>query len=354
MIQSLLIKVLSAPFAIIYGFVIFIRNFFYDIGFLKSVSFNVPVIGIGNLSIGGTGKTPHVEYLIKLLEPYLSMAVLSRGYGRKTRGFKIADYTDTALSIGDEAYQYHIKYPKAIIAVSESRSVGIPLLLMRNSACQVILLDDSYQHRSVKPGLNMLLTEYQRPFFKDYLLPVGRLREWRSAYKRADIILVTKCPKNLTKVDASEFINGFSLLPYQKIFFSYYQYRLPYHLFLQHTIHLTEVNNIILFTGIADTAYLENYLKEFAANVYATAYGDHHYFSPHEISLLRLQLDNIPSDNKIILTTEKDATRLLLHKDFLIKHQLPIYILPVSVSFLFEEGAKFDDGIKHFLLNFTS
>lgn len=353
MIRNILIKVLTFPFALIYGFGVWLRNTFYDHKLLKSITFNLPVIGVGNLSLGGSGKTPHVEYLAQLLSPYLTVAILSRGYGRKTRGFKIADHTDNAITIGDEPYQYYLKYKSVITAVSESRSVGIPLLLSRYPEIKVVIMDDSFQHRSVTSGLSILLTEYDEPFFSDFLLPMGRLREWPSAYQRANILIVSKCPDILTHEEKEKFLFSLNPLKGQKVFFSKYIYHTPYHLFNGTTIDLSTIDSIILLTGVANAQYLTNHLSRYSADIHNVAYGDHHYFSPHEISLLKLQFDNLLSSNSLILTTEKDATRLFTHRDYLSKHKLPIYILPIKVDFLFGEQDRFDQEIRSFLLNFT-
>ena len=206
MLQKIIARTLLSPFSILYGVGIWLRNIAYDTGLVKATKFSLPVISVGNLSVGGAGKSPHVEYLIELLKPYIDVATLSRGFMRKTKGFKLVKYQDTAESVGDEPLQYKRKYNDLVVAVSESRNTGIPMILQQHPNVQTILLDDAYQHRAVTPGLNILLTQFELPFTRDSLLPVGRLREWKAAYKRADIIIVTKCPKEITTDDKNKFI----------------------------------------------------------------------------------------------------------------------------------------------------
>ena len=199
MIQNLLVKILLSPFSLLFGLGVSFRDFLYRKELLKGIEFNIPVISVGNLSIGGAGKTPHIEYLIRLLKDYVNIATLSRGYKRKTKGFMVVHPRNTAEQVGDEPLQFKRKFPDIEVAVAEDRSFAIPELLKWNAELQIVLLDDAFQHRSIKPGLNILLTQFNLPFTRDFLLPSGRLREWRSAYERADIIVVSKCP-----IDVSE------------------------------------------------------------------------------------------------------------------------------------------------------
>lgn len=328
------------------------RNGLYTSGILKSAKFNIPVIGVGNLTVGGAGKTPHVEYLIRLLSSYLSVATLSKGYKRKSRGFRMVNKNDTALTVGDEPLQYYLKYRNARVAVSESRSVGIPILLNQYPDTQVILLDDSYQHRSVDPGLNILLTEYSRPYVDDHLLPSGRLREWTSGADRADIIIVTKCPPDLRQDQGQLFREKLNLQSHQRLFFSKYIYGDLYNILDGHRRSLSDLDEIILVSAIANEEYLMQHVTQQVDTVHPVSYEDHHLYSPHEVSLIHQQYEQLTTTRKAIVTTEKDATRLILHRDFIIEKKLPIYILPVQVSFLWEEGIHFNTGVRDFLLNF--
>ncbi len=352
MIQVFLVRVLLFPVSLLYGIGILIRNGLYKTGVLREISFNIPVIGVGNLTLGGAGKTPHIEYLIRLLSPYLQIATLSRGYKRKTKGFRLVKPGDNALDVGDEPLQYFLKYPKVVVAVSESRSIGIPFLLEKAPSTQVILLDDSYQHLSVKPHLNILLTEYDRPYSEDFLLPVGRLREWRNGADRADVIIVSKCPENLSNAEISEWSDRLNIKSDQKIFFSKYVYGPLYHIIDGHRVTLSSFDSIILLTAIANEEYLMKYITANIANVQTMIFEDHHMFSPHEISLLKLTFDQIPEERKAIITTEKDATRLALHHEFILNRKLPIYILPLKVEFLGDDGPGFNALMKQQLLEF--
>lgn len=355
MIQNILFKILMSPFSLLYGLGVGLRNFFYKTDVLKAVEFDLPVISVGNLSIGGAGKTPHIEYLIRLLQPYINVATLSRGYKRKTKGYLKVEARNNAERVGDEPLQYKRKFPEVLVTVAESRTFAIPKMIMEMPHLHTVLLDDAFQHLSIKPGLNILLTEYNYPFTRDYLLPSGRLREWRSAYKRADIIIVSKCPDQITAEQKLDFINEIAPLSYQKVFFSYYNYLEPYHLYLPNrTIQLTEDLDVILICAIARTEYLVKYLENNVNYIQILEYEDHHYFSKYDVSHLKQSFDQIESDNKIILTTEKDAMRLELHKDFLEANNLPIFALPIEVDFHFDEKEDFDRVIKNYLLNFRN
>jgi len=347
-------RFLLAPFSLIYASIIFLRNVFYDAGLLRSTRFNIPVINIGNLSIGGTGKTPHIEYLIRLLSPYLNVATLSRGYKRKSKGFRFIRSTDNAKIAGDEPMQYKVKNPDIVVAVSESRNIGIPMILQYHIETQVILLDDAFQHRSVVPDLNVLLTEYSNLYTDDYLLPVGRLREPRDAAKRADMVIVTKCPDDIEIDKIRSITEDLSLNHNQRIYFSKYRYLNPYYIFdPQITIDLKTDNRVILISAIANVDYLLDYLDKKCEVDNIIKYEDHHYFTEIELEQFKKINDNLSEDNSLFLTTEKDAMRLLLHKDFLVQHQIPIFVLPIEVEFIGSESQNFDQNVKDFLLDYT-
>ncbi len=353
MVQSILLKILLLPFSLIYGFFSILFNALYDLKFLSPVSFNVPVINIGNLTVGGSGKTPHTEYLIRLLKPYLEVAVLSRGYKRKTKGFKTVELHDTVLTVGDEPLLYKRKYPDTGVFVDESRSEGIPFILMRQNQTQVVLLDDAYQHRAVKPGLNILLTTYDKPFFKDFFLPTGTLREWRSAYRRADIIIVTKCPFQLTTGDQAKMLEKINPQPNQRVYFSYYRYYRPYYIYDPSvTVDMDESTDVLLVSGIASSTYMAQYVADMVNSLEIMDFTDHHQFSNEDLTGIKNHFDAIPATKKLILTTEKDATRLDLHRDFIRDNKLPVYLLPVDIDFHFREKNAFEEDIKNYLLNF--
>lgn len=353
MVQNVLVKLLLAPLSLLYGLAISMRNFFFQVGLIKQSEFNIPVISIGNLSIGGAGKTPHVEYLIRLLKPYINTSVLSRGYGRKSKGFLFVEPQGNANQYGDEPLQYRRKFKDIVVAVSESRALGIPEMIKRYPEINTVLLDDAFQHLAVDPSLNILLTEQTNLFTDDYLLPSGRLREWRSAYKRADVIIVTKCRPDFDEERRLKVLEKIGPEKHQKIFFSHYVYGDPYHIYNpKERVILNETQTILMVSAIANTDYLSHYLESLGCEVRHVQYEDHHYFTEHEISVIKETYDKIDTPNKILLSSEKDAMRLDLHQKFIVSNQLPIFALPIRVEFLFEEGKLFDDMIKSHLLNF--
>ena len=355
MVRNIILKVLLFPFSIIYGFFSFMFNLLYDTEALASIKFTLPVINVGNLTVGGTGKTPHVEYLINLLNPFIKLATLSRGYKRKSKGFKEVQTGDDVKNAGDEPLLYKRKYPDLNVFVAENRVEGISQMLMKTSDIQTVLLDDAFQHRSIDPALNILLTEYEYPFFNDLYLPTGRLREWRSGYKRADIIIVSKCPTGLNQTERENFISKIKPLDNQKIFFSKYKYFNPYFLYnSKQRVNLDENMSVLLISALASTSYLNSYIESKVDDFHSLEYTDHHEFSFDEMEYFKKIFDGLTGTNKIILTTEKDAMRLDVHRKFILDNKLPVYVLPVSVDFLFNQRQEFDETIKSFLLNFKS
>ncbi len=353
MLREWIIRIIVSPLALLYGIGVSIRNLLYDFKVLRSVSFSIPVIGVGNLSMGGSGKTPHVEYLIRLLREHIQLATLSRGYGRKSRGFGIVNRRDNALHRGDEPVQFKRKYPDITVAVAENRALGIPKLLQNNPQIECILLDDAFQHRGIDPGLQILLTEYKKPYFKDYILPMGRLREWRAGTRRADIIIVTKCPENPEKVDRSGFEHAIKPGDDQRLFFSYYRYGTPYSFFNPaHRLDLHREMEVLLVSGIARPTYLEEYVEDEVNETHSLAFDDHHRYTKQDAGQMIKMYRQLDPSNAIVLTTEKDATRLEEHFSFFKKEQLPLFILPVAVDFHYGQKEAFDQGIRDFLLNF--
>lgn len=330
-----------------------LRNFFYRNKLLLSVSFSLPVISVGSLTVGGAGKSPHIEYLIRLLRPYLNVATLSRGYRRKTQGFRLVHSQHKVEESGDEPVMFKRKFPDVLVSVSESRSFGIPKILQHAPTTQVILLDDAFQHRSVQPGMNIMLTEYSLPFTRDYLLPSGRLREWRNAYKRADVIVVSKCPEDIGEEEKAQLSAEINPLPHQKLFFSSYRYQTPYYIFNhRYRVPIAEETEILLVCAIANTDYLEDYLTDQAASVRVMEFEDHHYFEEKDLYEILRQWKTMTASRRLILTTEKDAVRLEPHREWILKEQLPLVVLPIEVYFHFDEGPVFDALVKEFLLEF--
>ena len=355
MIQNWLVKILLLPFSLLYGIGIIMRNWFYKKGLLKSVSFNLPIISVGNLSVGGAGKSPHIEYLVRFLSDYIDVATLSRGYKRKTKGYMQVHQHHSAQDVGDEPLQFRRKFQNDIvIAVDENRMFGIPKILTDKPSTQVILLDDAFQHLAVEPGLNILLTEYNRRFTKDFLMPSGRLREWRSAYHRADVIIVTKCSPEISEAERTAVVEEINLFPHQSLYFSYYNYGIPYNIFNPQDRHqLNEDDDILLISAIANTDYLIRHLENQSAYIKTLEFEDHHFYDHADISTLLRTYEKM-DEGTVILTTEKDAMRLELHKAHFIEKNIRIYAIPVKVQFHFEEGKKFDQEIVDYLLSFKS
>ena len=338
-------KYLLLPFALLYGAIIAIRNYLYDKNIQKSFSFDMPVIGIGNLSAGGTGKTPMAEYVLQLCAANGYKAVLmSRGYGRQTSGFILADEAATALTIGDEPYQVYRKLPQVHVAVCEDRLDGIRNILAELPETQVIVLDDCYQHRSLKPSFMVLLTGYNAPYYKDFLLPVGMLREWVAGRKRADVIVMTKCP---AAIDKPSLIKKLKPLSGQKVFFTGIANGDLINFNTNKTdfpLEKLSTFSILLFSGIANAKPLENYLKSNAKDVKTIDFGDHHRYSANDIQKFITAFKDLNGD-KIIITTEKDASRLAGTKEAEMLSGLPLYYLPIAVQWDEKEKAEFDGMI---------
>ena len=297
------LRKLLLPFVPIYFAVTWLRNLFYDWGILASKSFNIPIICVGNLSVGGTGKTPMIEHVVRLLKNDYKIATLSRGYGRQSKGFILADNTVDAKVLGDEPFQFYSKFGNEVtITVDENRVRGIKTLLKKQPATALILLDDAFQHRKVKPGFNILLTTYSSPFFNDILLPTGDLREPRHGYKRANIIVVTKCPEQLSKVEKERYVEKIKPLPHQTVMFSSINYANEVLSEGHENKRLEDLGEFTLVTGIANANPLVAHLKHKNLNFEHLHFKDHHQFKHKDINLLK--------DKALILTTEKDYVRL--------------------------------------------
>ena len=334
------LRILLFPFAIIYGFITSIRNYFFDKGILKCTSFNIPVIAVGNLSVGGTGKTPQIEYLIRLLSEKCKVATLSRGYKRKSEGFVLANENSNAEILGDEPFQYFQKFPQIQVAVDANRTNGIQQLLAQKNSPEIILLDDAYQHRKVNAGFYILLTAYNDLYCDDFILPTGNLRESRSGANRAKIVIVTKCPESLSLDEKNKIKLKLKLNPNQKLFFTAISYdNLIYSQSGNLSVNEIQHSAKVLLAGIAKPQPFFNYLKK-EGDIILT-FPDHHHFSESEIVAIKLK-----ANNKIIVTTEKDYVRI---KDQFSDEQL--YYLPIKTSFLGDESV-FDETIMKFVEDF--
>jgi tetraacyldisaccharide 4'-kinase len=344
-------RYLLLPISWIYGAIIWLRNKLYDKNFIKSASFNFPVICVGNLATGGTGKTPMTEYLIRLLKNNFKTATLSRGYKRKTVGFAIANEETTALEIGDEPMQFHQKFPDVTIAVGEERIVAIPQLLHQRSDTEVIILDDAFQHRQVKAGLNIILTEYANLYTRDFILPAGDLRDVRSSSKRADIIIVTKCKADLTEFEKKNIIAEIDPASNQQVYFTSIVYGKAYHLFTKEIIDIEHDYGILLVCGIANPRPLKAHLTKHTDSYDMLRYPDHHIFHSNDLQDIRQQFKKIKADKKVVLTTEKDAVRLEKFEQEL--KDFPVYVIPIENQFLFNEADKFNIAITDFIKSFN-
>ncbi len=349
------LRYLLLPFSYLYGLGVQIWLWSYRSGFSKRVGFSLPVISVGNLSVGGTGKTPHVAFLADFLDQYLEVAILSRGYRRKTHGFRLVEPESTAEEVGDEPLQLKRRYPGVLVAVAENRLFALPRIFMSGPQTQVVLLDDAFQHLPVRPGLNLLLTEYHRPYFRDTLLPAGRLREFPSGAARADAILVTKCPPGLSPEEAGRFREALSPLPDQRVFFSTLDYSTPYRLFKPaETLPLHPKQHLLLVCGIASPDAAVEYLKGQCASVYLMGYPDHYFFEKGDISQIVRTYRQLPDRPAYLVTTEKDAVRLEAHREYLEAQDVPIYVLPVRPRFLFEGNEGFTGYLQNWLLDFRA
>ena len=341
------VRILLFPFSLVYLAAIFIRNRLYDWNILKSVSFNLPLICIGNVAVGGTGKSPMVEYLLRELRNQFRVATLSRGYKRKTKGYTLANTHSTALEIGDEPMQFHLKFPNLTIAVGEERVEAIPQILHDRPDTQAIILDDAFQHRAIKAGMNIILTDYSNLYTRDWYLPTGDLRDERRSMARADIIIVTKCPPGLTEQERDAILAELAPQPRQQVFFTAIRYGTPYHIISKQTHRLGPDVEVLLVTGIANPRPLKNLLQEKTRIYYEMAYNDHYIFSIDDLKDMVKRFNALPAGDKIILTTEKDAVRLVKFATEL--GGIPFYVVPIELDFLFNEAAHFNQLIGTFI-----
>lgn len=341
-----LLRLLLFPISILYGLGVILRNLAYDFGIFKSCKFQLPVISVGNLSVGGSGKSPMTEYLVRLLKDKYKIATLSRGYGRKTSGFRTVDTDTSSFDSGDEPLQFKRKFADVTVAVCENRVKGIQQL-ERNH--ELIIMDDAFQHRAVKPGLSILLFEYSSLLQNQWLLPSGNLREPLWAINRADILVVSKCPEKMSREQQNALANRFKT---KRLFFSFLKYG--------HLKSFNEVNpdrslnsinqksKVVLLTGIANAAPLFATLSSYGSELIHHQYPDHHQFSEKNIAKLVSAFNALKGDDNLIITTEKDAQRLRTSDISTKIKDLAVYYLPVEVEFLEPEGTKFNNLIEEY------
>ena len=344
------------PLSCLYGMGVRLRNWLFDCEILKSKEFDLPVISVGNISVGGTGKTPHTEYIVELLKDSFHVAVLSRGYKRKSTGFVRAEKGKTSIAdIGDEPFQMWSKYPDVTVAVDSNRCEGIERLMTDDvqPPIDVVVLDDAFQHRYVKPDINIVLVNYYRPIFMDKLLPAGRLREPIGGKKRADMLIVTKCPKDLTIEEIRQLENGLNPEMDQDLFFTSLTYGDLYNITQQKEMiklkALSDESQILLLTGIASPTPIIEELSQYTSHIHPVTFSDHHQFCENDFKRIRKEFESLPASKRMIVTTEKDAARLKDHPlmDEGLKSQC--YVLPIKVEFLNQSECIFDKKIQDYV-----
>jgi tetraacyldisaccharide 4'-kinase len=345
-------SILLYPFSLVYGLITSARNFLYNTGIIKSCKFKLPVICIGNLTVGGTGKTPHTEYLAGLLRKNFRIAILSRGYKRRSHGFKIAGLDSTLTDLGDEPLQICRKFPDITVAVDRNRKHGIDQILKVKPETEVIILDDGFQHRRIMPGLSILLSDFERPMMKDYLLPFGNLRESIKNIKRADIILITKSPQNLSSVHQKKISEEIGKSPQQKLYFTSVAYKDPVAVFedmhAEHeffSLSQIEASGIVLVTGIANPGPLIEYLQKSFRKIIHLSFGDHYRFTLKDIDKIRSAWASLKASRKYVFTTEKDAARLQEFTNIAEPMRSAFYYIPVEIHFLNDTKDEFDNLI---------
>ena len=349
-----LLRLLLFPFSFLYALVVIMRNWAYDMGIFKSRRFKTPIISVGNLAVGGAGKSPMTEYLVSLLKDEYKLATLSRGYGRRTKGFLTVKTSSLAEDIGDEPLQFKKKFPEITVAVCEDRVEGIKEL---NQHHELIIMDDAYQHRAVKPGFSILLFDYSSLHKHQWFLPTGDLRESLSGRKRADVIVITKAPTSLSNKERRTLRDKVAPFPHQEVFFSSLEYASLKRIFdskpdfkigdiQPHTV-------VFLLTGIANPAPLLEYLKQFSRNIISLEYGDHHQFTRKNIAKLVKEFKAADSIDKLIITTEKDAQRLSSYHVQELLRPLPVYYLPVKALIQPPGDRRFNDLIREYVRKHT-
>ena len=341
------------PLSWLYGLGVGFRNLLFKLGILKSRAFDIPVISVGNITVGGSGKTPHVEYLVSLLKDKMKVAVLSRGYKRKSKGYVLANDDTTMREIGDEPYQMKQKFPELYVAVDKKRTEGIDRLTHdeQTKDVDVILLDDAYQHRYVKPGVNILLVDYHRLIIYDKLLPAGCLREPKEGKSRADIVIITKCPKDLRPMEYRVLMKALDLYPYQSLYFTTLIYDNLKQVYGTESMPINSLPNrcnVLLLTGIASPKQMQNDLSVYNYNLSYLSFSDHHNFSKKDIRTINRKFAELPSP-KVIITTEKDVARIKFVEGLNDEAKESMYALPVRIQFMLGQEEEFNNKIINYV-----
>ncbi len=352
--KPLFVRLLLWPFALIYGLVVCVRNLLFDWEILPSKKFDVPVVSIGNITVGGTGKTPFSEYLIRFLKSDFKVGVLSRGYKRKTSGYRLVQPSSTPTEVGDEPYQVKSKFPDIMVAVDANRRRGISQMLREPfGRPDIILLDDAFQHRYVSPDINILLIDYNRMITEDHLLPVGNLREQASAKVRADVIVITKCPADLPSIQFRIIRKNLQLYPYQALYFTTLVYGEPVPVFPTANsgtaAKMGQDTTAMSLTGIASPKPFEDHVRANSKDIVALNFADHHNFGRSDLQKIAATFTAIANPKKIILTTEKDSVRLKNIQGFPEDIKPYLFYIPLSIAFLKDEGEHFNKKILNYL-----
>jgi tetraacyldisaccharide 4'-kinase len=344
-------NILLYPVSLLYGMITTVRNFLYDTGILPTDEFSFPVICIGNITVGGTGKTPHTEYIARLLMDHFKVAILSRGYKRKTRDFRIATSGSQVIDIGDEPLQLSRNLPDVLVAVDRKRVHGVDMILDNHPEIEVVLLDDGFQHRSLTPGYSILLTDYERLFFRDQMLPYGNLRESKVNMRRADIILITKTPENISPIQRRLIVKEIDKSPYQNLYFTSFRYKSPVPVFTNKGKETSpEILKgvgcgVVLVTGIANPKPLREYLEKDYNEITHLSFNDHHNFTEKDLIGIDSAFNDLKSSVKYLFTTEKDAVRLREFTNIAEPVRSAFFYIPIGVFFLNDDNDEFDNLI---------
>lgn len=349
--MNIFLKTLLFPLSILYGIITYVRNKLFDLNIFRYTSFKIPIINVGNINTGGTGKSPCIELLINILNNNnFNIATLSRGYGRQTKGFIVAEKHSNSQSLGDEPIQFYHRFPGITVSVSENRVKGIKRLLQLKPPPDIILLDDAFQHRQVKPGFNILLTDYSELYIHDCMLPAGRLREYKSGAARANIIITTKSPAEISELEKNKIIKSINPRPHQQVFFSFIHYGELISFFKNTSNKYSDTNksNVLLFSGIANPKPLESFLRSKYHQVISMNFKDHHTYTARDITRIKQKFYTFTPGNNIIVTTGKDYARLLNRPEINMLNDLPLYYLPIEMGFSLQDYSHFEQLILNY------